>query len=53
MDKYKFLYTFATLVIEFLNFTGKNIKNKFINWTNSLKPVKAPCGQRHDAPTKP
>ena len=58
MHKYKFLYAFGSLVIctyigEFLNFTGKNIKNKFINWTNSLKPVKAPCGQRHDAPTKP
>ena len=58
MYKYKFFYTFCSLIIctyvgEVLNFTGKLIKNKFEVLKNRKLPVKEPSLQPRDVPTAP
>lgn len=58
LEKYKFLYAFGSVAIctyvgELLNFTGKQIQNRFEDWKNRKLPVIGPSLQPHDALTTP
>lgn len=58
MEKYKYLYTFLSVIIcaylgETLNYTEKIIKNKITNIKAKNQIPRAPSGQLHDVPKAP
>ncbi len=58
MEKYKYLYTFLSVIIctyhgEILNYTGKIIKNKITYIKSKNQITQAPSEQLRDVPTAP